>query len=398
MVRVLRVQSRICVGGPALHSILLTEGLSHKNGSRYETTLVGGGLEPGEAPMSSFAESRGVAFRTIEEMRRSVDPKKDAQAVAKMVGLIRKVKPDIVHTHTAKAGAIGRLAAKMAGVPIVLHTFHGHVFEGYFSQRKTKFFVNVERGLAKGTTKLLAISNAQRNDLVDKYRIAPDHKVSVVPLGLALERFRALQPKQQGSLRQELGLSDKAQLIGTVGRLVPIKRFDLLIEAFKELSQRNADAHLVIVGDGEEKPALEALAQDNPRIHFTGLRRDLENIYPQLDVFALTSDNEGTPVAVIEALTSGLKVVATDVGGVQDIMDPGMGEIVPPGQVGQISQALERQLSGQEALADLLRDQIYQRFSHQRLISDITQIYDQLIQQHAERTRGGLATLRRWGA
>ncbi len=382
MAHVVRIQSRICVGGPALHSILLSEGLSRRNGSRYETTLIGGALEPGEKGMEDFAAARGVAFETVPSMRRAVNPMLDAQAVVETARRLRRVKPSIVHTHTAKAGAVGRTAARLAGVPIVLHTFHGHVFEGYFSDRKAKAFIAAERALAKVSDRILAISKQQRDDLVDKYRIAPAHKVDVVPLGLDLDRFRADHPR--GAFRAELGLAADTPLVVAVGRIVPIKRFDVLLDAFARVLAKLPNAHLAIAGDGDpaDRAALERQAAPfADRIHFLGWRRDLERMYADADVLALTSDNEGTPVTVIEALSAGLPVVATRVGGVEDVVSDGDGTLVAPGDVEAIAAAIQRELTAPRRLSAPARDAVAQRFSHRRLVGDIEALYDDLMAQ-----------------
>ena len=380
--RVVRVQTRICVGGPALHCILLAEGMSRRAGSRYETTLIGGALEPGEASMTSFARERGVEIVELPEMRRPVRPVDDAKAVARLASILRRVRPHIVHTHTAKAGAVGRLAARLAGVPRVLHTFHGHVFEGYFSARKADLFVRTERALARRTDRILALSEEQKRDLVERYRIAPEHKVQVVPLGLDLTRFRAVEGPN-GAFRRELGLSEGAPLAVGVGRMVPIKRFDRLIDAFVTAAERIGGADLALVGDGEARAALEAHARlrrtDRARIHFVGMRRDLPAIYGDADVVALSSDNEGTPVAVIEALTSGTPVVATDVGGVRAIVrHPDLGTVVPRSDEA-LGDALSLHLAQPRRIEAALRDDVNRRYSHRRLLDDMEGIYDRLV-------------------
>lgn len=381
--RVVRIQSRICVGGPALHSILLSEGLSYRSGSKYDTTLVSGALEPDEASMEGFAKERGVKIRFIPEMGRAVSPRRDALAVARIVRILRSVQPDIVHTHTAKAGAIGRVAARIARVPIVVHTFHGHVFDGYFSPTKTRVFLEVERRLAAMTDQILAISRSQREDLVERYRIAPAGKVGVIPLGLDLSRFRAVSPRGEriGTLRSQLGLSATAPLAVSVGRLVPIKRLDLMIDAWRLITEERPDAHLVMVGDGECRKELEARAQGCGQIHFVGLRRDLPDVYSDADLLLLSSDNEGTPVAVIEALASGLPVVVTDVGGVRDILRDGMGEVVRAGDISAFAGAIRMQFAKLKPLSDAGRDDVLARFSHHRLLSDIESLYDHLVEK-----------------
>lgn len=381
-VRVVRIQSRICVGGPALHSILLAEGLSRRAGSRYDTVLLSGALEPGEACMDDVARTRGVEIETIPEMRRSVSPGRDLRALARVVEVLRRVKPTIVHTHTAKAGAVGRLAARIARVPIVLHTFHGHVFDGYFSPARTRAFIAVERSLARATDQILAISEQQRRDLVERYRIAPSDKVRVIPLGLDLRAFQAVEPRAEpvGALRRACGIDAGARVVVTVGRLVPIKRFDVLIDAFLEVAAGAEDVHLVIVGEGELRSALEARSGGHPRIHFTGLRRDLPDIYADVDLMALSSDNEGTPVAVIEALASGVPVVATDVGGVRDVLRAGTGTIVPPGNVSALAEAMRARLATPLVLSLAQRKDIVARYSHTRLLSDMESLYDRLVE------------------
>jgi glycosyltransferase involved in cell wall biosynthesis len=391
---VVRIQSRICVGGPALHSILLSEGLSLGAGSRYETTLVGGALEPGEHSLSEFALERGVQVHELSHMRRAVHPGRDAAALASLVRLLRRLKPDIVHTHTAKAGALGRTAARLAGVPTIVHTFHGHTFDGYFSSPATRAFVQVERGLSRFTDCVVAISEAQRFDLVERYRVAPAHRVRMVPLGLELDRFRACA-SDRDELRAELGLPSTAKLVVFAGRLVPIKRPDVLLSAFERVLKAMPEAHLLIAGDGEAtyRRGLEQLAREvsGTHIHFLGLRRDLPRLFGASDVFALSSDNEGTPVAVIEALAAGLPVAATDVGGVSDILAPHTGRVVPGRDAQALALALIELLRSGRRLSDQDRDDVVRKFSHRRLIKDVTDIYDELMSGRGFRARVSLS-------
>ena len=380
--RVVQIQSRICVGGPSLYSIALSQSLSYRAGSRYDTLLIGGGLEDGESSMESYARERAVRIERVPQMRRAVRPTKDLQALVHMSARLRAHRPYIVQTHTAKAGAIGRSAALVNRVPIVIHTFHGHVFDGYFSERKARAFIQVERALARYTDVVLALSKQQRIELVDRYRIAPADKVRVMPIGVDLDRFASVDRRKRGALRAELGLSSETPLVVAVGRLVPIKRFDLLIAAFERVVGRGTDAHLVIAGDGAptERAKLENAAQGiSDRVHFLGWRSDTDILFNDADVFALTSDNEGTPVAVLEALVSGTPIVATRVGGVEDIVSSEMGELVEPGDVAQIAQALTNVLSRPQTLSDEVRRSVHERFSHRRLVRDTAELYDELI-------------------
>lgn len=389
MPRVVRIQSRICIGGPALHSILLTEGLSHKKGSRYDTTLIGGALEPGEASMEGLAREKGVEIELLPDMRRAVSPAHDARAIAQVVSKLRKLRPSIVHTHTAKAGAIGRVAAKLAQVPVVVHTFHGHVFDGYFSSTATRAFIAAERVLARACDRVVAISEQQRWDLVHRYAITSPAKVRVIPLGLELDRFRAIDRQKRGAVRQELGIESDAPIVAAIGRLVPVKRFDLLIDAFASVIEAHPRAHLLIAGDGEAalRAELEKRASSIKNVHFLGWRRDLEALYADADVFALTSDNEGTPVAAIESIASGVPVVATQVGGVEDVVKPGMGHLVPRGAAPAIAKAISALFAANEPVFTAQRDDVVRRFSHRRLIADIEALYDELLSAKRETAR-----------
>lgn len=377
------MQSRICGGGPALHSILLSEGLSYAKGARYDTRLIGGALEPGESSMEEEAARRGVSIEILPEMRRAIDPVLDARAIAKATRMLRETRPEVVHTHTAKAGAVGRTAARLAGVPVVVHTFHGHVFDGYFSARKARAFIAAERALARVTDRILAVSEQQRRALALEYRIAPLDKIQVVPLGLDLDALLdAPDARSNGPLRQSLGIDAKAKVVLAAGRLVPIKRFDLLIDAFEKVLAAHPDAHLLLAGDGELREDLARRARRlSGRVHLLGWRRDLGRIFQEADTLALTSDNEGTPVTVIEALAAGLPVVATRVGGVEDVVGPHDGALVQPGEVDQLARALTTQLESGERLPRGRREEVSHRFSHRRLVADVEALYDELLEQ-----------------
>lgn len=383
MARVVRIQSRICGGGPARHSILLSEGLSYRRGARYDTLLMGGALEPGETSMEAFARARGVSIEIIPEMRRDVRPSRDFRAVVAAARRLAALQPTIVHTHTAKAGAVGRLAARIARVPIVVHTFHGHVFEGYFGPCETGAIVAAERVLARLADRVLALSEAQRRDLAFTYRIAPIEKIQVVPLGLDLDRFLNVPP-ERARLRQELGFDRRARVVVAAGRFVPVKRFDLLMEAFAEVLREVEDAHLVLAGDGrrEERQKLVRAAEAfGNRVRLLGWRNDLERVFAGSDVLVVSSDNEGTPVTAIEALAAGLPVVATRVGGVEDILRPEMGSLVEAGDRTGLARAISRRLRMGGRLAPSLRREVGRRYAHRRLIDDMSALYDDLVQE-----------------
>jgi len=256
-----------------------------------------------------------------------------------------------VHTHTAKAGTLGRLAARFAGVPVTVHTFHGHVLDGYFSPAVTRVFVGVERMLARATDRLVTVSPRLRAELL-AMGIGRPEQVEVIPLGLDLERFRRARPGVP-ALRPSLGLGPEVPLLGIVGRLVPIKDHSTLFQAMALLRTSNPPVHLAVVGDGEERARLEELAgrlKLGQRIHFLGWRTDLDTILTEVDVVICASKNEGTPVALIEAMAAGVPVLSTDVGGVADLVAHGeTGWLVRPGDPPSLAEAI-RHLLGDEVL------------------------------------------------
>jgi glycosyltransferase involved in cell wall biosynthesis len=379
-VRVVRIIARLNIGGPAIHTVLATAGLDRE---QFETTLVAGRPGAAEGDMGYYADLHGVEIAEIPELGRDISPFDDVRALLKLVRLLRRLRPDIVHTHTAKAGTLGRVAALLARVPVRVHTFHGHVFDGYFSPWKTALFLQVERTLARFTTRVLTVSEGQQRELSDKFGVAPRERVEVVPLGLDLSALAANSAR--GELRAELGITPLAPLIGIVGRMVPIKNHDLFFEAAALLRKNFTDARFVVVGAGEREQELRALAERlhlSANTHFLGWRRDLDRIYADLDVVALTSRNEGTPVALIEALAAGVPVCATAVGGVPDLLRNGeRGVLVaPPFTPERFAAGLTRALEpAARERARACRAQTIEEFGSERLCRDLERIYNGLL-------------------
>jgi glycosyltransferase involved in cell wall biosynthesis len=380
-IRVARVIARLNIGGPAQHTILLTAGLDR---TRFATTLITGVVGPAEGDFLEAAQGRGVSPIVIPALGRSIRPARDLAVLLTLVRLFRRLRPDIVHTHTAKAGTLGRLAARFAGVPVTVHTFHGHVLDGYFPPAVTRFFVGVERALARRTDRLVTVSPRLRADLL-AMGIGRPEQVAVIPLGLDLERFRRARPETP-ILRALLGLGTDGPLLGIVGRLVPIKDHATLFQALALLEPRDSPAHLVVVGDGEERVRLEALAGQlglSHRVHFLGWRSDLETILPELDMVICASKNEGTPVALIEAMAAGVPVLSTDVGGVADLVTHGeTGWLVRAGDSPALAQAIQ-QLLGNAALRARLaaagRPVALERHGVEGLIRRVEALYTDLI-------------------
>lgn len=392
----MRIITRLNVGGPAYQAIYLTQRMQ---GVEISSRLLTGDVGPNEGSMEPLAAERGVEFTRVDGLGREISLKSDGLTVGRIYREIRRFKPHLVHTHLAKAGAVGRIAARLARVPKVVHTYHGHVFHGYFSARKTKAFVAIERSLARRTDSIIVLSEEQRDEILG-YGVGRPEQFEVVPLGLELEPF--LNAEQcWGALRTELGIEPNAPIVGIVARLVPIKAHDLFLKAARKLVDRMPHARFVVVGDGDLRSNLEDLAREigftvvshekpgaatasSPKrsVHFLGFRSDLARIYADLDLVVVCSHNEGMPVAIIEALASARPVVATDVGAVRRLVLAGeTGLLTTPGSVEELASAMEAQLTDRRK-ADLMgragRSHVYPSLSIDRLETDLRKLYHQL--------------------
>src|SRR5215475_14765195 len=327
-IRVVRIIDRLNIGGPAKHVTWLTAGL---NPERFETTLITGVVPAGEGDMSYFARAAGVSPLVIEEMSRELSLG-DIVVIFKILRELFRLKPHIVHTHKSKAGAVGRVAAliykwltpsalwlrpRKVGV---VHTYHGHIFHSYYGAAKTRLFIAIERALARfGSDRIVAISEAQRDEICRKFKVGRFEQFRVIPLGIDFDESRG----RTARLREEIGVGVEDTLIGVVGRLGEVKNHAMLIESAAKLRAENLNAHLAVVGDGHLRAELEARARAaglGDRVIFTGFRDDAASLYADFDIAALTSLNEGTPLTLIEAMSCGCAVASTEVGGVSDLM------------------------------------------------------------------------------
>lgn len=382
MIRVLRILARLNVGGPAIHATLLAERL---DASRYESTLVTGAEGPEEG---NYLDLHGRSVRglvTLPSLGREIRGPQDLGSLAALIRLMRRVRPHIVHTHAAKAGTLGRLAARLTGVPVIVHTYHGHVLRGYFPPARERVYRGIERYLARQTDELVAVTPRVRGELLDMGIGAPD-RFSVVPLGFDLDRFtRAAM--HRGHLRRELGAPTDAPLVGIVARLVPIKAHDVFLTAAAAVRRARPATRFVIVGDGERRAQIVADIERlglRDAVHLLGWRADLERIYADLDVAVLTSRNEGSPVALIEAMAAGVPVVATAVGGVPDVVEDGVtGRLAPDGDAAAVAarilEAIDRGVAA--PLVDLARRRVLERYGADRLVTDIDELYGRLLRR-----------------
>lgn len=322
-IKVLRIINRFNLGGPTYNVSYLSAFL----GPNFETKLIGGGAEESEGDALFIPRQYGLEPEIVEELQREVNFKQDRKSYQAIKKIIEEYKPDIVHTHASKAGAVGRLAASRAKVPVIVHTFHGHVFHSYFGKVKTAIYIAVERYLAKKSTAIIAISKKQKQELTEVHRIAPSKKVEVVNLGFDLDRFQENKIDKKKQFEQAYRIEDNAICIGVIGRLTAVKNHHLFFEVIKKVfSKTTKKLHVFIIGDGELMSELNAISNQilydfpNQKITFTSWIKDVSVPLSRLDIVCLTSFNEGTPVSLIEAQAANVAVVSTNVGGVEDIL------------------------------------------------------------------------------
>jgi glycosyltransferase involved in cell wall biosynthesis len=391
MPRILRILNRFNLGGPTYNAAYLSRYLAPE----YETMLIGGRHKEDEDSSEFILNSMGLSATIIPDMHREISPVNDLMVYNKLKQIIQDFKPDIVHTHAAKAGMLGRRAAYSLRVPVIVHTFHGHVFHSYFNQIATATFIQIERALAKRTTRIIAISDLQQKELTETYRIALPGKFSVIPLGFDLERFDLNQNEKRKMFRERYGIPDDVVAVGIVGRVVPIKNHSYFIDVISLLKKAvNKKVVAVIVGDGELRLSTEEYARkkglvtgsrynekEKTDVIFTSWIRDVDKVYAGLDVVTLTSKNEGTPVSIIEALASGKPVVSTDAGGVKDVVEHGKSGFIATGE--QDFTAYLKQLIENPAMAAQAgktgKSSVVQKYSYQRLVSDTASLYAELL-------------------
>ena len=384
-VKVLRVIARLNMGGPALHVAYLTAGLQKRG---YDTTLAAGSLARGEDSMAFVAEGLGVEVVRIDELGREISPLRDVLATFKLARLIRRERPQILHTHTAKAGTVGRVAALLAGSrrpPIVVHTFHGHVLRGYFGPVRSLMFRLLERWLASSTTALVAVSPQVRDDLV-ALGIAPRERFAVIRLGIELDARVAAQQDGRSESRRYLGIPLNRFAVGWIGRMTAVKRTDDVLLAFKALRDSGVDACLCMVGDGPDRGQLERRAHELGIVRdtlFLGYQEDVASFYAAFDALVLPSGNEGTPVSAIEALAAGRPVVATRVGGVPDVVRDGEdGFLVEAGATDELADRLARLARDpdlREEMGRRGRERVLPRYAVDRLVDDVDRLYRSLL-------------------
>jgi len=395
--KIAQVIARLNIGGPAVAVVSASHGLSLKG---HNIALLTGDVPQGEASMEYLAEDSGLRLTRIAGMSRQISWWKDLVSFWHLLRIFRSERPDVVHTHTAKAGVLGRLAAILSRVPVRVHTFHGHVFSGYFPPLISHLIVVVERWLAYHSDCIIAISESQRRELGDEFRIAPAHKIVTIPLGCDLHPF--LSSNRRQDVAGPSRVSPREHQVGWIGRLTRIKDPQLFLKSVDSVRGHHETRYLMI-GDGELRAACDQMisAQEiENRVSIVGWQRHLEQWYAKLDLIVLTSINEGTPVVLIEAMASGRPFVAVDVGGVRDLMVGDAGRvnqlevfrngILVPRDPKSIAQAITYLLEDENRRLDMGntgREFVRERFSKQRMTQDLESLYSRVLRSKFETHR-----------
>jgi glycosyltransferase involved in cell wall biosynthesis len=386
MIKVLRILNRFNLGGPTYNAAFLTKHLS----SEFKTLLVGGEIDQSENSSLHILEDLRIKPIIIPEMKRSINYNNDLKAYYKLKEIIHRFKPDIIHTHASKAGSLGRWAAYRCKVPIIVHTFHGHVFHSYFGPAKTSMVKSVERSLARISSSIVAISDKQKDELCNIHQIAPEEKVSVIPLGFDLNKFQENKLEKRAQFRNEYNIDPEEIAIGIVGRIVPVKNHTFFIDAIEHLKRvTNLPLRFFIVGDGELRKGIEDYARsknidfttkkgEKALLTFTSWIKEIDQVNAGMDIISLCSLNEGTPVSLIEAQASGTPIVATNVGGIEDVVLSGKTAILTGSNSVHFAENILK-LASDKQLRDRMSTNGWQfvenKFHYSRLVKDMETLY-----------------------
>lgn len=384
--RLLRILNRFNLGGPVYNASYLTKYLEND----FDTLLIGGKELDEEESALYIPQSMGIQPIVIEELVRSVGLISEIKSYFRIKKIIKEFRPDIVHTHASKAGALGRLAAINSGVKIIVHTYHGHVFEHYFGKIKSKIIQSIERYLASKTQAIICISKKQKIDISERFKIAPKNKVHVIPLGFELTKFTENSDLKRREFREKYNLTENDVAIGIIGRLAPVKNHKLFIEGFADVKGKFKNIKAFVIGDGAIKKELESLAESkgiktsgsDAEMIFTSWIKQVHEILPGLDIVALTSFNEGTPVSLIEAQAAGIAVVSSDVGGVSDIMGENCGLLFESNNKEEFVKKLSLLVSDvslRKKMSDEGQKWALSKFTADRLADDCKKLYLDLL-------------------
>lgn len=392
-IKILRILNRFNIGGPVYNAAYLTKFL---NTDLYETLLIGGKPEEHEQSADYILNDLEISYKQLRFMRRAISPIFDLVSLIQIIKLIYKYKPNIIHTHAFKSGLLGRLATLFYYKKVkVVHTYHGNVFDGYFSNFKNRILLFIERYLAKKSTKIIAISKLQSQDLIHKYKICETEKIEIVPLGFDLHRFTENINFKREKLRKEFNVKKTTILITIVGRVVPIKNHQLFIDVInycKHRTSRNIKA--LVVGDGSETEKIIDYVINNKLSYsykdlnkecdvlFTSWRSDIDSILASSDIVCLTSLNEGTPVSIIESMASETASISTNVGGVSDIIENNISGIVCSKEVNDYGENLLKMIEDENLRCKLAKNgksMSLENYNYNRLVFNTESLYEKII-------------------
>lgn len=395
MPKVLRIINRFNLGGPTYNAAYLTKYLPDD----FETLLIGGEKDDSENTSTHILDELGINPVIIPEMRRAINFGDDYAAYKRIKRIIEEFQPDIVHTHASKAGTLGRLAAFSCKVPVVAHTFHGHVFHSYFNRAKTSVFKRIERKLAEKSNCIIAISDKQKEELGTIHKIAPLEKIRVVPLGFDLSRFQQDIDGKRIQFRKAYNIKPDEIAIGIIGRLVPVKNHTLFLNALKQvLHKTSKKVRAFIVGDGEDKASILQLATElnipfatddfetsSAPLVFTSWITEIDHVNAGMDIIALSSLNEGTPVSLIEAQASSNPIVSTNVGGIENIVVANKtGLLSEIDDVDKYAENLLKLIENEAIRIDMQKQgwtHVKNKFSYDRLVTDVSELYYELLKE-----------------
>jgi len=399
MPKILRIANRFNLGGPTYNVAYLTKYISPE----FETLLVGGEKDDTEEGSEHILDDLGIKPVIIPEMKREINMKEDRAAYLKLKDIIREFKPDIVHTHASKAGTLGRMAAFSCNVPVVVHTFHGHVFHSYFGKLKTEFYKNVERYLAIRSSKIIAISEKQKEELSQIHKICPASKIEIVPLGFDLNKFNENKEANRAEFRNKYKIDDDEIAISIIGRIVPVKNHELFLKAIKNVKDKTSKKiRAFVVGDGEDRQKIENFAisigldicdwlqsEKIATVTFTSWIKDVEKVTAGSDIIAMTSLNEGTPVSLIEAQAAGKPIVTTNVGGIENITIPNVTALLSERHdIETLSQNLLKLVEDNSLRCEMSKNgwgYVKEKYHYTRLTKDIENLYSSLLTKHSNK-------------
>ncbi len=396
MPKILRIINRFNLGGPTYNVAYLSKYMSDD----YETLLVGGAKDESEESSDFIVENLSLKPIIIPEMKREINFKNDYAAYKKIKKIIQEYQPDIVHTHASKAGTLGRLAAYSCGVPVIVHTFHGHVFHSYFGKLKTLFYKNIERYLARRSTAIIAISEKQKQELVEIHHICNSDKVHVIPLGFDLLKFQENTIEKRKSFRSKYNVDEDEIVIAIIGRIVPVKNHTLFLEALKIVSEKSSKKiRAFIVGDGEDRIVIESKAKElnipfidstktnnKALLTFTSWVKEIDVVLTGSDIITLTSFNEGTPVSLIEAQAANKPIVTTNVGGIEDVIKSGDTALLcKNNNITEFAEQILKLTENEQLRAEMAKNgwlHVKEKFHYARLVADMENLYRKLLKNN----------------